>query len=203
MSLGVTANEWKNGALLAYIAKNIPGINLRKLLKILYLIDEKFMKLRGFPLTWFDYYAWAKGPVAPEVYAVKDGAFPKYVVCHKDTKGKDIVEPVLQNDYHVFKQMDEFSPYEIEGVDDVILEYANSTADELSALTHEEDSLWSRIVRENHVKFIDGKSSVLIPLKLLNGDAEDKNETYEDARWNMSFQAALNRHRIEADVPTT
>ena len=67
MSLGITANREKNGALLAYIASNIPGINLRKLLKVVYLIDEQFMKLRGFPLTWFDYYAWAKGPVAPEV----------------------------------------------------------------------------------------------------------------------------------------
>ena len=75
MSYGISVNKERNGALLAYIAKNVPYINLRKLLKIIYLIDEKFMELRGFPLTWFDYYAWAKGPVAPEVYDIKNGAF--------------------------------------------------------------------------------------------------------------------------------
>lgn len=203
MSLGVTANERKNGALIAYIAKNIPDINLRKLLKIVYLIDEKFMELRGFPLTWFNYYAWAKGPVAPEVYEIKNGAFSKYVTCHKDAEGKNIVESVLQHEYHVFKQMDEFSPYEMKNIDDVVFEYANNTADELSALTHEENSLWSRVVRENHVTFVDGKSNILIPLKLLNGDDENKNEVYEDAKWNMGFQAALNRHKTEANVPTT
>ena len=91
MSLGVAANREKNGALLAYIAKNIPNIHLRKLLKIIYLIDEEFMKLRAFPLTWFDYYVWAKGPVAPEVYDVKNGAFSEYVTCHKDNCGCNII----------------------------------------------------------------------------------------------------------------
>ena len=32
MSLGIAANKEKNGALLAYIAKNVPNIHLRKLL---------------------------------------------------------------------------------------------------------------------------------------------------------------------------
>lgn len=75
MSLGITVNKEKNGLLMAYIAEQINGVTLRKLLKITYLIDEKFMKQRGFPLTWFDYYAWEKGPVAPEVYEIKNGAF--------------------------------------------------------------------------------------------------------------------------------
>ena len=78
-SLGTTTNYHKNGVLLAYISNKIPNIHLRKLLKIIYLIDEYFMAMRGFPLTWFDYYAWAKGPVAPEVYAVKNNAFHEFV----------------------------------------------------------------------------------------------------------------------------
>ena len=75
MSLGLTVNKHKNGVLIAYIAQSILDINLRKLLKLIYLIDEKFMEQRGFPLTWFDYYAWERGPVAPEVYEIKNGAF--------------------------------------------------------------------------------------------------------------------------------
>ncbi|MDE6654361.1 MAG: SocA family protein, partial [Muribaculaceae bacterium] len=62
MSLGITANRIKTGALLAYIANKVPNINMRKMLKIVYLIDERFMQLRGFPFTWLDYYVWEKGP---------------------------------------------------------------------------------------------------------------------------------------------
>lgn len=194
MSLGITANKEKNGALLAYIAKNVPNIHLRKLLKIVYLIDEKFMELRGFPLTWFDYYAWAKGPVAPEVYDVKQGAFSEFVTCHKDNNGSNIVEAVLPSKYQVLKQMDIFSPFEMGIIDEIVFKYEGMTADELSALTHEEGSLWSRIVKQHDVNFVDGKSAIEIPLQLLNGDDVDKNEIYEDAKWNMGFQAALNQH---------
>lgn len=202
MSLGITANKEKNGALLAYIAKIIPGIHLRKLLKIVYLIDERFMELRGFPLTWFDYYAWIKGPVAPEVYNIKNGAFQEYVTCHKNSEGKNIVESVLPHEYHVLKQMDIYSPYEMKVINEIVSLYANHTADELSDFTHIETSLWSKIVKEQSVKFVDGKSDVEIPLQLLNGDNEDKRETYEDAKWNMSFQAALNKHKPQTNVPT-
>lgn len=193
MSLGITANKKRNGALLAYIAKNIQGINLRKLLKIVYLIDEKFMELRGFPLTWFDYYAWAKGPVAPEVYDVKNGAFSEYVTCHKNEEGKNIIDSVLAHKYHVLKQMDVFSPYEMGVIDEIMYKYENCTADELSELTHAETSLWSQIVKENQIQFVEGKSTVLIPLQMMNEGNEEKEETYEDAKWNMEFQAALNQ----------
>lgn len=187
MSLGVTVNKKKNGALLAYIAKNIPSINLRKLLKIVYLIDEKFMELRGFPLTWFDYYAWSKGPVAPEVYNVKNGAFSEYVTCNKNEEGKNIIDSVLSHKYHVLKQMDIYSPYEMNIIDEIMFKYENHTADELSELTHAETSLWSQIVKENDIQFVDGKSSVLIPLQRLNEGDIDKKETYEEALEYMQF----------------
>lgn len=196
MSLGIAANKEKNGALLAYIAKNIPGINLRKLLKILYLIDERFMEQRGFPLTWFDYYAWAKGPVAPEVYEIKNGAFPEYVKCHKDEEGKNIVEAVLTHKYHVLKQMDVFSPYEMEVIDGAVFQYADMSADQLSELTHEKGSIWYRVVTENGLSFEDSKqTTVPVPLTMLNEGNADKQEIYEDAKWNMGFQAALNQHK--------
>lgn len=187
MNFGVTVNKKKNGALLAYIAKNIPGINLRKLLKIVYLIDEKFMELRGFPLTWFDYYAWAKGPVAPEVYEIKNGAFAEYVTCHKNNEGKNIIDSVLEHKYHVLKQMDWFSPYEMDVINQIVFQYEDTTADELPELTHQKGSLWSQIVKENNIQFADGKSDVEIPLQRLNIGDLDKEETYEEALEYMQF----------------
>lgn len=188
MNFGITVNKDKNGALLAYIAKNVPGINLRKLLKIVYLIDERFMELRGFPLTWFEYYAWEKGPVAPDVYAVKNGAFSEYVTCHRNDAGQNIIESVLPHRYHVLKQMDVFSSYEMGVIDDILFRYADKSADELSELTHETDSLWSRVVAENGLTFVtDSRSEVPVPLTLLNDGNEEKQDTYAEAMEYMQF----------------
>jgi uncharacterized phage-associated protein len=200
MSLGITANREKNGALLAYVAKNIPGINLRKLLKIIYLIDEKSMQLRGFPITWFDYYAWEKGPVAPEVYRIKNGGFSDYVTCHISEEGKRIVESVLRPEYLVLRQMDMYSPNEMDIIDMAISLFKDKTADELSDITHESGSLWSKVVNGREVSFADGKSNVMIPLASLNDGDSTKCEIYEDAKWNMEFQALLNQKRKASDV---
>ncbi len=187
MSFGSTVNMEKNGALLAYIAEKNPGIHLRKLLKMVYLIDEKFMEKRGFPLTWFNYQAWEKGPVAPEVYAVKEGAFSDYVKCQKNQEGKNIVTPALQHDYLIGKQMEAFSLYEKEIIDSVINAYCDKSADDLTNITHQNDSLWSKIVYEQKVVFVGGKSDVEIPLtRLIEGD-EEKSAIYEEALDYMQF----------------
>ena len=187
MSFGTTVNKEKNGALLAYIAEKDPEIHLRKLLKMVYLIDEKFMVTRGFPLTWFNYQAWEKGPVAPEVYAVKKGAFGDYVKCQKNREGKNIVTPVLQHDYLIGKQMEAYSLYEKEIIDSVIDAYSGKTADECTNITHQEDSLWTRIVDEQKVVFVNGKSDVEIPLTRLNEGNEEKAAIYEEALDYMQF----------------
>lgn len=187
MSLGFTINKEKNGALLAYITNSIPNINLRKLLKLVYLIDEKFMESRGFPLTWFDYYAWEKGPVAPEIYEIKNGAFSDYVKCFKNEDNKNIVKASSQNIHQNLKQMDVFSQYEMEIIDDIISEYKDTTADELSEITHEDNSLWSIIIKEKNVTFVDGKSEVQIPLTRLNEGNFEKEETYNEALEYMQF----------------
>ena len=187
MSFGSTVNKEKNGALLAYIAEKAPGIHLRKLLKMVYLIDEKFMEKRHFPLTWFNYQVWEKGPVAPEVYAVKEGAFGDYVRCQKNKDGKNIVTPVQQHEYLIGKQMEAFSLYEKELIDSVIEDYIGKTADELTDITHEKDSLWTKIKEEKDVVFTNGKSDVEIPLNRLNEGDEEKSAIYEDALDYMQF----------------
>ncbi len=68
MSYGVSIYKKRNGMLIAYIANRIPNIHLRKLLKIIYLMDDHFMKLRGIPLTWFDYQANCVSPQIGDDY---------------------------------------------------------------------------------------------------------------------------------------
>lgn len=204
MSLGTTVNQHKNGTLLAYIASRVPDIHLRKLLKIIYLIDERFTVSRGFPLTWFDYYAWEKGPVAPEVYAVKEGAFSHYVSARRNSEGKCVISPVKPHEFLVYKDMYEFSEAEISEIDRLLEEFADKTADELSDMTHVHDSLWSQAVAENNIAFDDNchKSDCLIDLSRLFKEGDCRLEIYEDARWNMEFQAMLNQKPSNPDVPT-
>ena len=190
----------KNGMLLAYIAKRIPNIHLRKLLKIVYLIDESFVIKRGYPLTWFTYYAWAKGPVAPEVYQVKSGNFSKFVTARKECqlgeeKSKWIVNTTNSklSDIQLFEEMGEFSTAELDVIDTLLDKYADKSADELTSLTHQPDSLWSQIVAENNLVFDEQhkQSEVEIPLIRHIKDREDLMEVYEDAKWSMEFQDLL------------
>ena len=95
-SLGVTSNKAKVGALLAYLCYRMPNVQLRKLLKVLYLIDEASVRSRAIPMTWLDYYVWEKGPVAPEVYQIKNKAFSDYVTCHLENDDKWHVSSVKQ-----------------------------------------------------------------------------------------------------------
>lgn len=195
MSLGTTVNLHKNGVLLAYIASKIPNIHLRKLLKIVYLLDEHFMEKRGFPLTWFDYYAWAKGPVAPEVYAVKEGAFSDFVSAKRDDKGKRVINSTMQSIQ--IKGGVSFSSREISEIDKLLEVFKNKTADELSDITHIPTSPWSKVVADNHLKFDEknGKSDCPIPLTMLFADDDPRVDVYENAKQSMELQAHLNANR--------
>lgn len=186
MSFGYTVNKEKNGVLLAYLAERIPNVTLRKLLKLVYLTDEKFTIERGFPLTWFNYFAWKKGPVAPEVYDVKNGSFADFVQCHRNSNDKYEVSPVggaLTED-----RLNLYSRYEMNMIDEIISKYGSMSADELTDITHLENTLWSKVVNENKLTFSDsGRSDCEIHLnRLIEGD-EEKEEVFEDALEYMQF----------------
>lgn len=185
----------KNGMLLAYIANRVPDIHLRKLLKLVFLLDEAFIKERGYPLTWFNYYAWAKGPVAKEVYDIKNGSFAEYVTAHRATfpeteKPQWVVN--VKEPFSKWKMMD-FSAAEINAIDTLLDKYADLSADELTALTHQPESLWSQIVEEYGLVFDEKhkQSDVEIPLTRLIQSDKDLMEVYEEAKWNMEFQNLL------------
>lgn len=193
-SLGVKANRIKNGALLAYIANKIPNISMRKMLKIIYLIDERFMKLRGFPFTWLDYYVWEKGPVAPEIYSIKDNdnAFSEFVKTTRSEDDKLIIIPLMPlGDGHV-SSFGEISEYDLSVINEELEKYGDKSADFLTDQTHLPDALWTKTKSENHVEFDHGKSDCRINLLDLISDNDDLCEVYADAKWNLDFQLQLN-----------
>ena len=167
-------------SLLAYVASNIPNINLRKLIKLIFLIDEKSVRERGLSITWLDYYAWKKGPVAPCVYDVKNknNLFSRYVSAHKNEEGTNIITSNVTREECTLQ----FSNRELRLIDSVIREFGGMNADDLSNLTHRCGGLWDTVVKENNIDFSkEGKSDYSIDLKtLIHGD-EEKLAVYEDA----------------------
>lgn len=160
-------------------------------------MDEHFMKMRGFPLTWFDYYAWAKGPVAPEVYAIKNGSFSRYVSSHLTKEKKRAINSVIDQSYVLAQMNLSFSKNEITEIDRLIDAYKNKNADELSDLTHVEGSVWSRAVVENNLQFDEnnGKSDCKIDLSVLFREEDWRRKLYEDARKIMELQKQLSSNR--------
>ena len=190
-NLGLQANAKKIGALLEYICSQISHIQLRKLLKVVYLIDEKSVRQRAIPMTWLDYYVWKKGPVAPSIYAIKDGEFANFVTCAKDDDGKWYVSANKSNLFAIDQDMRAFSEYEMDIINSVIAYCKNKSADELTDETHSEDSLWSKAVSQHHIKFDEtGRTDYTICLNDLN-DAEEK-EIYAEAMDSVMMQAFLN-----------
>ena len=189
MSIGLSANKLKIGDILVRICEQMPDIHLRKLLKVLYFIDEKSMIERAIPVTWLDYYAWKKGPVAPEVFEIKNGAFSDFVTCAKDSDGRYHINAKKYDD-----KFSQLSKYELQLVDDVIARCKDKSADELTDETHQEDTLWSRVVKENNIDFEkDSKSDVPILLVRLNEDDTEAQELYYEARDCVMMQASVNQ----------
>lgn len=193
MSLGISVNESKVGALVAYLSFLMPGIQLRKLIKLVYLIDEESVRQRAIPLTWLDYYAWKKGPVAPEVYAIKEGALGKYVTCQKGEDEKWRVNAVKQAPYLIDKDMMCMSQWEQDLIDGVVARYRDMDADALTDETHVKDSLWSQVVMENGIDFEScAESDCMIDLNRLNTNEESR-DTYEDALDAIYMQSLINQ----------
>ncbi len=208
MSFGVSVNKDRNGVLLAYVANRIHQIHLRKLLKIIYLMDEHFMKLRGFPLTWFDYHAWAKGPVAPEVYEIKNGAFNEFVKSYKAIDNKRVVESIIDRAEICNYLKDNFSVIEITEINRMIEHFGYLTAEELSDITHRQDSIWTKVVSDNQLVFNDEirKSDKEVNLKMLIDSNDWRSKAYDDAYFEMKLQAQLDsmnpNYRIQLKVVT-
>lgn len=190
MSYGIIANKEKVGALLAYLCIRIPDMQLRKLLKILYLIDEESVRLRAIPVTWLEYHAWEKGPVAHEVYEVKNGAFAEYARCEKNQDGNWHVNARVQQAFQFEKEMRKTSQWEKEFVERIIERCKDLSADQLTDETHTPDFLWSKTVVENGIDFSKvSTTNFVVDLNRLND--EDGAAVYRDAEECMKMNAFL------------
>ena len=190
-SIAIQANKEKIGTLLAYIGKNVLNLNLRKLIKLVYLIDERSILEKGYPLTWLDYYVWEKGPVAPEIYGIKDGGgiFFQFVKVEKNKESdKYIITP--NTHFNLEKGLIEFSQSQIDLINSVLKENREVDADTLTEITHKEGGVWATMVRNNNISF-EKNPQTDIKINLVDRKSE-KYQDYLEAYDSICFAASLN-----------
>lgn len=192
-SIAIQANKEKIGTLLAYIGEKIPNLKLRKLIKLLFFIDERSVKEKGYPLTWLDYYVWEKGPVAPEIYDIKNngGLFSQFIDVKKSKEDKYIISTNASFDLET--GMMKFSQSQIDLVDSVLKENGGADADELTEITHQESGIWAALVRNKNISFKENpQTDIRIEFTDLIDKESEMYQDYLDAFDNVCFAASLN-----------
>ena len=170
-------NNSKIGNLLAYISSKIEDINLRKLIKLVFLIDEESVRSRGISVTWLTYYAWEKGPVAPCIYEIKDrgGIFSKYISVHRNREEKVIITPFVDKN----ESSIQFSKKELRLIDSIIDKYGQLSADDLSEITHKPGGLWDIAKKKYNPNFksSNGRSDIKLNLSTYDMEVNDNSIT--------------------------
>lgn len=134
------STKQKLGNTVVYIAHYTSNLSKTKLLKLLYLMEERMALKFHVPFIGIPFEVWQAGPVAKDVFIdLPDGPFLLKSFVKTDFRdGGTFIEAVADFDDS------EFSECEIEMMDEVLAKYGNMTASELVSETHKEGTLWYR-----------------------------------------------------------
>ena len=180
-----------NANLITYLSEKIPNINITKLLKLLYLIDENAMISYGMRITWLDYSAWKNGPVLAELYNDLKYNKPADLFQYIGTKtiGKEtIILPKVKTN------LDCFSRKGIRVINSIINDYKDKSASWLVNFLHKKGTQWSKTVTKNKINFEHKKtSSYLINLENLIKDKPFQETFYNAALESIEYQKDFNK----------
>ena len=146
----------KLGNTAIFFAQNIYELNKTKLLKLVYLSEELFVKKHASPFLGLPFQAWQFGPVQKELYFNLDpnlinsdsddrpSILADYIAMSKKANGNYIVKPRKN-----FSD-DNFSDDEMSTISHIADTYKNHDAKQLVFITHKGTSLWYKtIIKEN------------------------------------------------------
>lgn len=178
----------KLGNTVVYLANNVGDLNKTKILKLLYLIEEKSIKKFGYPFFGFDFQLWKFGPVLKDIYIDLSEEKPQILEAFitKAAYDNKLFIPIVQfND-------DEFSDNDIYMLENIVNFAKNKTASDLVDYTHTENSLWKRSALKNGIfeqletKQINS-TEYLIDFSLLFENDTFQKERYQNAVDNLQF----------------
>ena len=177
----------KLGNTLIYLAKGVSELNKTKILKLLFLIEERSIKRHGYPFFGFNFEVWQFGPVLKEVFVdLSNETLPLLNQYIKRTNYDTTqFEPVK-----AFSD-DQFSDWDIELLDEIVTFSKNKIAKDLVDYTHKEDSLWRKSAAKYGVldELENQKMSTtdfLIDFSLLFDDNNDLKQRYLSSVENLN-----------------
>jgi len=164
----------KVGNIISYLVSSTDyDMSLKKVVKLLFFIDELSVEKTGVPITWLNHCAWHKGPVAPEVYfsainilneyPEKSGGLDDYVtVVEGEYKGTNYPRVSNISD----PDTKEFTKYELSVIDEIIEKYGEWSGIKLEKESHIKDGLWDTIVVANDLqqRFDEGETMSRFPI---------------------------------------
>lgn len=189
VSLGVQVNKELVGNIIILLAEKCAPLYHTKLIKMLYLIDEKAIKDSGVPITWLDYKVWQYGPVDPAIFHIKDN-FGEYVsaIINSEYNGvyTTIIKPLRKFDDG------ELSDYDLDIINEVIEECKDKKACELVHITHKPGSPWDISKKRNELDFsIANISDAKVDMGVLIESSPEKQARYKEAYDHMAFMSVL------------
>lgn len=177
----------KIGNTVIYLSAGVRELARTKLLKLLFLIEEKSIKDFGKPFFGLDFKVWQFGPVVEPIYnEITEGQIHIF----KDYFTKNIFDEfVAVNEFND----DEFSANEISLLD-FMTEFArHKIAKDFVRITHAPDALWTKTAKKHGV-YEDleygglTKTNFSIEFSLL---FENDKENYLFEKYNNSIENAL------------
>jgi uncharacterized phage-associated protein len=170
---------------LVFFAKRTKHANLTKLFKLLYFFDFLHFKQTGYPAIGLDYVALQRGPVPKALWLeLKDGMVPEdFREALAILPKSDEDDPTVKEyEFHakIRPDLSLFTPRERGILDNLVLMFRDSTAREMSEISHLRRQPWDLTVRR------DGENARIDYLLALDADAE---VTPDEA------QASLAEHR--------
>lgn len=134
----------KIGNTIVLFAERIPDLSKTKLLKLLYFLEEQYVKKYNIPLLGIEFEVWQAGPVAREIF-IDLSQEPVLLRDFVDVENHG--DAVYINPRKAFCD-DEFSDNELEMMDFILDHFGKLTAQQLVRLTHRRSSLWHKQAEE-------------------------------------------------------
>ncbi|MCQ2250729.1 MAG: SocA family protein [Bacteroidales bacterium] len=187
----------KLGNAVIFIAERCPDTSKTKLLKLLYLMEEKCALIFQTPFLGLDYEVWQAGPVQKDIYIeISDGASGLL---------NDYIKVVQRGDAQYIEPKkafcdDEFSDAEISVMEKIVDEFGHYTATQLVKYVHKPGSIWYETAkRENLLEVFDrhesNNSNVVIDFS--SQMTECDKSIYQE---RLNIHQSANLMRVSANV---
>jgi hypothetical protein len=147
--------------IIAYI-ENIDAktLGLTRLLKYLYIIDEKSVKAIGVPVTNLEYYVAENGPLADQLRVCmlnKSDIFTKHFKIDI-SKFENLFKSVSNEKCDIVSlisspNLDVLSRFEINLINETVEKYRGVDTNDIIKELHAEGTLWQKIVEKNKIEF--------------------------------------------------